>query len=286
MAGTDVALRVLVTGAYGLLGRTILDHAPESWRITGLDRDDMDIGDAESIELALTKHRPDIVINCAAFTDVDGAEANPFGALLVNEVGPRLLSFAANQHGARLIHISTDFVFDGEKSTPYVEGDKTKPISVYGETKLGGEQSVREICEDHLIIRTAWLYGDYGRNFPEIMRQLAERGPLKVVTDQSGSPTYAPHLAKAIVSNIESGLQGTVHLAGQGICTRMEWATELFAQLGGDVQIDSALTADFPTPAKRPQQSALTSEREDAALLPSWQSGVADYCRGLTKSKR
>ena len=279
-------LRVVVTGAGGLLGRTLLEHAPPSWEITGLKRDDLDVGDAESIESAFARLRPEVVINCAAFTDVDGAESNPFGALLVNEVGPRLLSFAANQHGSKLVHISTDFVFDGEKASPYVEGDKTNPLSIYGETKRNGEQAVREICDEHLIVRTAWLYGDYGRNFPEIMRKLAERGTIRVVNDQTGSPTYAPHLVTSLVANIESKLTGTLHLSGAGVCTRQGWAVELFKELGSDVQIDSALTSDFPTPAKRPQQSALVSERDDATLLPSWQDGVADYCRMLINSNR
>jgi dTDP-4-dehydrorhamnose reductase len=286
MDNTEIGLRVVVTGSGGLLGKTILEHAPKSWQIAGLTRDEMDIGDTESIESAFAKYQPNVVINCAAFTDVDGAESNPFGALLVNEVGPRLLSFAANQYDCKLIHISTDFVFDGGKPTPYIESDDTNPLSVYGETKLSGEQAVREVCENHLIVRTAWLYGDYGKNFPEIMRRLAERGPIKVVTDQTGSPTYAPHLAESIFSNIESGLQGTVHLAGQGVCTRQEWAHKLFEELQRDVQINDALTADFPTPAKRPKQSALITEREDTVKLPSWQSGVADYCRMLTKSNR
>jgi dTDP-4-dehydrorhamnose reductase len=279
-------LRVVVTGAGGLLGRTLLDHAPPSWEITGLKRNNLDVGDEQSIESAFVRHRPDLVINCAAFTDVDGAESNPFGALLVNEVGPRLLSFAANQHGAKLVHISTDFVFDGDKATPYVEDDKPNPLSIYGETKLSGEHAVREICKDYLIVRTAWLYGDYGRNFPEIMRQLAERGSLNVVNDQSGSPTYAPHLVKALASNIERGLDGTLHLAGAGLCTREGWAIELFNELGSDVQITSALTSDFPTPAKRPKLSALVSEREGVIALPSWRDGVADYCRVLTNSNR
>lgn len=279
-------LRIVVSGAGGLLGRTLVEHAPESWEIIGLTREDLDIGDSDSVDLAISKYKPDVVINCAAFTDVDGAESNPFGALLVNEVGARLLAFASNKYSAKLLHISTDFVFDGQKPTPYVESDTVNPLSVYGETKLSGEQAVAEICENFLIVRTAWLYGDYGRNFPDIMRGLAERGKIKVVTDQVGSPTYAPHLAKAIFSAVNADLCGIVHMSGSGACSRKDWATELFRVLKKDVQIDSASSSDFPTPAKRPKQSALASERSEVKKLPNWESGVSDYCLALTRSSK
>jgi len=206
-------MRILLTGAGGQLGRA-LQVALERHQLIALERRELDITDPAAVREALRRHRPELVLNAAAYTRVDGAESEPEAAFAVNAEGPRHLAKASAAGGIALLHMSTDYVFDGTANCPYDESAPANPRSVYGASKLAGEQAVREHNPRHLIVRTAWLYHTVGHNFPTTMLALAGRGEVRVVDDQRGSPTYAPHLTAAIARLIESGAAGIYHLAG------------------------------------------------------------------------
>jgi dTDP-4-dehydrorhamnose reductase len=243
------------------------------------DERDLDVCDAAMLATRFAQLRPDAVINCAAWTDVDGAESAEAAALAVNGVAPGLLADAANQCGAHLVHISTDYVFDGEASAPYVESDPPAPRGAYGRTKLAGEQAVLAAGGDHAIVRTAWLFGVGGRNFVATMLKLAGDGrdEVSVVADQVGSPTYAGHLAQALVEIAERRLGGIMHVAGGGQCSWADLAVATFASAGIDCAVRPVTTAEYPLPAPRPAWSVLASERADVPRLPPWQDGLAAY---------
>ncbi|MBB4661197.1 dTDP-4-dehydrorhamnose reductase [Conexibacter arvalis] len=278
--------RVLVTGAGGMLGQDVVRAA----RAAGLEpvalpRAELDVTDADAVAAALARARADAVVNCAAWTDVDGAEADPDGARAVNATAPGVLARAAADAGARLVHVSTDYVFDGDRpadAAPYVESDATGPRSVYGATKLEGEQAVAAAGGSHAIVRTSWLFGVGGANFAATMLRLAaERDELSVVTDQVGFPTATAHLAPALVS-LAAGearaAEGIVHVAGGGEpCSWNAFATEIFRQADVACRVLPCTTAEMPRPAPRPAFSALVSERDDAPRLPRWQEGLSDF---------
>ena len=275
-------MKFLLTGAGGLLGQTLQDHCPSGCELVALSHSDLDILDANATQEALAFHKPDAVINCAAYTAVDLAETEVDLALALNATGPSHLARATASAEVLLVHLSTDFVFDGEKQSAYLETDTPSPLSVYGHTKAIGERKIREHQpNNHLIVRTAWLYGDRPPGFPHLLLRLAARGALRVVTDQRGSPTYAPHLAKGLFKAIGSRARGTLHLAGGGTATRHEWAVELMKALGQAVPVSEAVSADFPTAATRPSNSTLSSAHPADLTLPSWQNGVADFVRAL-----
>ena len=207
------AMRVLVTGAGGQLGRA-LGPALRDHEVTALTRAQLDITDPAAVREAVRAHGPDLVLNAAAYNAVDRAETDREGAFAVNATGPRLLAEAAAGAGAAILHVSTDYVFDGEKGAPYDESDLPNPLSVYGRSKLAGEEAVRASNPRHYVVRTAWVYAASGKNFPLTILGLAEKGPVRVVDDQWGSPTYAPHLAQALAQLIVTGSFGTWHLAG------------------------------------------------------------------------
>lgn len=241
---------------------------------------ELDVTDRVALERWVAEFRPDVIVNCAAWTDVDGAESDPAGARAVNAVGAGNVARAAASCGARLIHVSTDYVFDGEKRTPYVESDPTGPRSVYGRTKLAGEQAVVGAAADlsYAIVRSSWLFGVGGRNFAATMLLLAEeRDEVTVVTDQIGCPTSTEHLAGALLELAQSDAHGVFHVAGQGACSWYDFTVEIFQRAGADCRVLPCTTADMPRPAPRPAFSVLGTERPETPLLPPWQDGLQNY---------
>lgn len=271
---------VLVTGAGGILGLAVtaaarrLDH-----EAIPLSRGELNVCDAAAVSEALVALAPDVVVNCAAWTDVDGAETAEAAALELNGVAPGLLAAAANANGARLIHMSTDYVFDGHSVQPYVETDATGPRSAYGRTKLAGEQAVIAAGGPHAIVRTSWLFGAGGRNFVATMLGMAaeDRDEVSVIADQVGCPTFAGHLATALVEIADRRLEGLMHVAGGGQCSWAELAAEAFSQSGAQCKVKPLSTREYPLPAERPAHSVLASARTDVPRLPPWQQGVAAY---------
>ena len=250
-----------------MLGRDVMRVAPEA---VGLTREELDITDPDAVRRVLRDVRPDAIVNCAAYTNVDGAEADEAAATRVN--GSDALADAAGD--AVLVYPSTDYVFDGEKREPYVESDPVAPRTAYGRSKLAGEHAAAR-APRHVIARTSWLFGVAGKNFVETM--LGLDGELKVVDDQVGSPTYTGHLAEALVDLATGRLAGVVHVAGSGQCSWYEFAAEIFRRAGKDVDLRPCTTAEFPRPAPRPAYSVLASERPDAPRLPDWRDGLAAY---------
>lgn len=245
-----------------------------------LSRAELDISNRDAVAAAVAQARPDALINCAAYTKVDAAESDPDAAAAVNATGPGLLAEAAASVGAWLVHVSTDYVFDGTKTSPYVESDPTGPRSVYGSTKLRGERAVAIAAPDtHTIVRSSWLFGTAGPCFPATMLRLAsEHDTLTVVDDQVGSPTFTGHLAPALVELATSRrLRGVVHLPASGECTWYQFAAQIMRQTNTSVEVRPITTEDFPTPARRPAYSVMRSERADAPVLPDWHQGLGDY---------
>ncbi len=275
-------MRVLVTGAGGMLGQDVVSAA----RLRGHDvhaylRAELDVTDGDVVAATFAQARPEAVVHCAAWTDVDGAETDQVGARAVNATGARNVAQAAARGDARLVHVSTDYVFAGDRpatAAPYVESDATGPHSVYGATKLLGEQRVAETGGSHAIVRSSWLFGTGGRNFVATMLALgAERDEVSVVTDQIGCPTSTEHLADALVTIAEGEAQGVMHVAGGGRCSWNELAAETFLRAGIDCRVLPCTTADMARPAPRPAFSAIRSERSDTPVLPPWQDGLANY---------
>jgi dTDP-4-dehydrorhamnose reductase len=275
-------MRVLVTGAGGMLGRDVLRACElRGHSVLGLPRAELDITDGPAVDATLARLRPDAVVNCAAWTDVDGAEAHETDALGVNSEAAGVVAAAAAMVGATVLYPSSDYVFDGNKTTPYVESDLTGPISAYGRSKLAGETSTAVANERHMIVRSSWLYGVGGRNFVETMLALAADQPeVLVVSDQIGCPTYTAHLAASIAELIEGEAFGIHHVAGGGACSWYDFAQEIFDQSGADCRVMAATTDMLARPARRPAYSALGSERSDARRLPSWKQGLAAYLAG------
>jgi dTDP-4-dehydrorhamnose reductase len=270
-------LRILLTGAGGQLGRALRQLVTQH-ELLPRTHAELDIAEPDAVAAAFDELAPEGVLNAAAYTAVDGAEAEPELAYRVNEAGARTLALASARRGIPLLHVSTDYVFDGEKGAPYVESDAVHPISVYGASKLAGEEAVRRANPRHFIVRTAWLYGPVGKNFALSIRAAAARGgPLRVVDDQWGSPSYAPHLAGAHEQLIATDAYGTHHLANTGVASRFEFAQALLAALGLPASLEPIPTSAWPTPARRPRNTALASERHTGIALPDWREGVRDF---------
>jgi len=255
-----------------------------------VDLPELDITDADAVDELLDRllDEPgslDAVVNCAAWTDVDGAETKREAAQAVNADGAGNLARAAARIGVPLLHISTDYVFDGVapldahgRPRPYVESDPTHPRSVYGASKLDGERQVLAAWPGHTVVRTAWLYGLDGPNFVETMLRLAgEREAVQVVDDQFGSPTWSGHLAPAVLGLLEREVSGLVHMTGAGEVSWNGFAKEIFRQAEVDCRVEEATTAQMARPAPRPAWSALESERDDVLPMPPWQDGLAGY---------
>ena len=272
-------MKLLVTGAAGMLGRDVMLAAGNAGHdLVGFGRAELDITDAAALAKKFDLERPDIVINCAAWTDVDGAEAEEQAAFAVNGTGAGNVAAAAAAVGASVVYVSSDYVFDGAKAAPYVESDQVAPLSAYGRTKLAGEEATIAANKRHFVVRSAWLFGIGGPNFVETMLRLAGSGnEVLVVRDQVGSPTYTWHLAYGIVRLIEGIEFGIHHMAAAGQCSWYEFAREIFEQAKVECKVLSITTEEFGRPAPRPPFSALTSQREHAIRLPSWQDGLAGY---------
>ncbi len=253
--------------------------------LIGMDLPEIDITDPASVAEAIRRAAPDAVLNCAAYTDVDGQESNREQAQAVNADGAGNLARGAAEAGVALAHVSTDYVFSGEaprdssgNPRSYLESDPTGPRSVYGETKLAGERQVLAASPRHTIARTAWLFGIGGRNFPATMLALAEtREEVQVVTDQVGCPTWSGHLAPALLGLLEREVSGLVHLAGSGHVSWNGFAAEIFRQAEVHCRVEDASSAEMARPAPRPAWSALETERDDVLPLPPWQDGLAGY---------
>ncbi len=273
-------MRLLVTGAGGMLGRAVVEAATRLGHdVRAASRAELDITDAAAARDVVADARAQAVINCAAYTDVDGAESDWARAEAVNCTGAGNVAAAAARAGASVVHVSTDYVFDGSKREPWLESDPTGPLGVYGETKLGGEHAVAEANARHAIVRTAWLYGAGGKNFVDTMLGLgAQRDEVAVVTDQVGCPTWTGHLAGALVELAERPDDtGIHHIASAGSCSWNELTLELFERARIECRVRPATSAQFPRPAQRPAYSVLGTERAQPLRLPSWQQGVADY---------
>jgi len=252
-------MHYLIVGHKGMLGSCLCRALSEAGRqVTGTDIDEFDITRPEDTRREIEKIRPDLIVNCAAYTDVDGSETHPDTAHAVNATGPENLAAAASRIGVKLIHISTDFVFDGKKGSAYKETDPTAPLSVYGASKLAGERALAAKTDHYMIIRTSWLYGPGGRNFVKTILQLAvQKDVLDVVDDQRGSPTYVLDLAQAIRDLSQLEYTGTVHFSNAGDCTWCEFASRIVTLAGRKTAVRPTTTDRFPRPAKRPPYSVL-----------------------------
>jgi dTDP-4-dehydrorhamnose reductase len=273
-------MRLLVTGAGGMLGRAVVEAAQRLGHdVRAATRADLDITDPGAVAQAVAGLRPGAVINCAAYTDVDGAESDRETAAAINGDGAGHVAAAAELAGAAIIHVSTDYVFDGSKREPWLESDAVAPLGAYGESKLAGELAVAAANPAHAIVRTAWLFGAGGKNFVDTMLALgAAREEVSVVTDQVGCPTWTGHLAAALVELAERPVQtGIHHVAGTGSCSWNELAIEVFDRALIDCRVLPTTTAAFPRPAPRPAYSVLGTERSNPLVLPPWQDGVAAY---------
>jgi dTDP-4-dehydrorhamnose reductase len=272
-------MKLLVTGAAGMLGHDVMLAAGNAGHeVIGFGHTELDVTDAAAITAKFEHERPAVVINCAAWTDVDGAEDAEEAAMEVNRTGAGNVAVAAAAVGASVVYPSSDYVFDGAKGSPYVETDQPAPLSAYGRSKLAGEEATRAANRRHFVIRSSWLFGVGGPNFVETMLRLAaDHGEVLVVRDQVGSPTYTWHLAYGIVRLIEGVEFGIHHMVGAGTCSWYEFAREIFEQAKIECRVLSATTEMLGRPAPRPAYSALTSQRDHAIELPSWQDGLAGY---------
>jgi len=276
-------MKLLVTGAAGMLGREVVAAAERlGHEVAAWDLPECDLTDAGATLAAIRRLEPRAVVNCAAYTNVDAAEADEATATLVNGDAAGNVARACAAAGARLVHVSTDYVFDGSKREPWIESDATSPLGAYGRSKLHGEDLVRAELPDHAIVRTAWLFGPHGPNFVSTMLRLAaERDEVQVVTDQVGSPTFAGHLAPALVDMAERTDTGIFHGAGSGSCSWYELTLEAYDAAGVACRVLPTTAEQFARPAPRPAYSVLGSEREHPITLPPWQEGVRAHLAAL-----
>lgn len=283
-------MKVLLTGANGQLGRCVQDvFAGTGHELLALDRGALDIADAAAVQEAMAQYRPDVILNAAAYTAVDKAESEPDEARAINSLAPGILAAAAKNVGAKLIHVSTDYVFDGGANIPYRETDLVNPQGIYGISKLEGEHAVQASGANCVILRTAWVFSEYGNNFLKTMLRLgAERSELSVVADQIGCPTYAGDIAKACLAIVDAfrdgkPCYGIYHFAGDEAVSWHGFASAIFIEakrqgvLAQLPEVKAIATADYPTPAKRPPYSVLGTANltNDYKVAPSnWRHGV------------
>ena len=274
-------MHFVITGAAGMLGQDLVAAAKSAGHeAVALQRAHLDISDQAAVDDALNSSRANVVFNCAAWTNVDGAETSPDEAVAINGAGAGNVARAAAAAGAWTIHVSSDYVFDGTKRSPYLESDVVGPVSSYGRSKLEGEHEVAAAApQRYTIVRSSWLFGAGGPCFPAtILRLAAERDELNVVDDQVGCPTYTGHLSSALLDLAARRPLGIVHVAGGGSCSWYEFARAIVAGSGLRCEVKPCTTAEMPRPATRPAYSVLRSERGDEApALPDWHDGLAEY---------
>lgn len=277
----------LITGGGGMLATDLAEELRNRGHVAvELTREQCDVTDADAVNAAIGQHRPDIIVNCAAYTAVDRAESEEALANAINGSAVEALAHAANQHGCVLTQISTDFVFDGSKRSPYEVNDTPCPVSAYGRSKLLGEHAAAR-AERHVIIRTSWLFGVHGKNFVEAIRNQVRKGtnPLRVVNDQRGCPTYTPHLAHAIIRLSQLAMddpnaRGIFHYADADECTWWDFARAIVEEAGSDVTVNPVTSAEFAAPAPRPAYSVLSTaryERITGVQPESWRDGLHEY---------
>ncbi len=271
-------MKVLVAGAGGQLGLELAELLPDKGHeVVALARKELDITDADAVAGALDEHRPDLVANAAAYTNVDGCESEVGLAYAGNALGPRNLALHCERLGCALLHVSTNYVFDGEAEHPYQPFDLPNPVSVYARTKLAGEEYVRDLCSRWYVVRSAGVYGQ-GHNFVRTMlRASRERDSLKVKDDEFISPTYARDLARGIVDIIDSGLYGLYHVTNSGSCSWYEFAREIFELAGVEVEVAPVPGSEYPLPADRPANGLLADPA--APKLRHWKEALEDYLR-------
>lgn len=280
-------MKVLVTGANGMLGSDLCEALAGKHEVIGVDMQDFDITDRAAVAAAVRDLAPQWMVHCAAWTDVDGCERDPARAFRQNALGTGHVAAAAAAAGAALVYLSTDYVFDGEKAEPYTEFDHPNPVSVYGASKLAGEEAVRRLSLDYYLVRSAWLYGRHGNNFVRTILQAAEtREVLQVVGDQYGSPTYTRDLAQGIVDLILSRrlLPGVHHLVNSGTCSWAELAAEALRLAGRATRVEPIPASEWPSPTRRPAQSVLRSRWLELMGLPTrrdWKAALADYLKEM-----
>ncbi|MBO3462341.1 dTDP-4-dehydrorhamnose reductase [Aetokthonos hydrillicola Thurmond2011] len=287
--------KILLIGSNGQVGKELLQILEPYENVIPITRSTVDITQSSSLCGVIREHQPEIIINAAAYTAVDKAESEPELAKTINGLAPGILAEEAEKLGAFLIHISTDYVFDGESSHPYRETDPTNPLSVYGETKLMGEQAIEKSCADHFILRTAWVYGTYGKsNFVKTMLRLgAEREEIRVVTDQIGSPTWARDIADAIaqiIPKFSSEIAGIYHYTNSGVASWYDFAITIFEEaqhLGFPLKVKRVIpitTSEYPTPARRPSYSVLSCGKISSILgihPPHWRLSLRQMIQEL-----
>ncbi|HDR7781238.1 dTDP-4-dehydrorhamnose reductase [Bacillus wiedmannii] len=279
-------MKVLVTGAKGQLGQDILcllENQP--WEVFGFGREELDITNEEKVREKVLSIKPDIIIHTAAYTQVDQAESDEETAFKVNAEGTKYLAQAAEAAKAKFCYVSTDYVFDGTKNEPYKVDDQTNPQTVYGRSKLVGEQYTQKYCSTSYIVRTSWVFGLYGNNFVKTMLRLAEeKNELGVVHDQVGSPTYTADLASFIINLVQSDKYGIYHGSNSGVCSWYEFAKEIFEQSNIEIVVNPLTTEDFPRPAARPKYSVLNKEMvEDNGFesFQDWKEALKDFLKKL-----
>ncbi|MEQ4532332.1 MAG: dTDP-4-dehydrorhamnose reductase [Mixta sp.] len=274
-------MRVLLTGAYGQLGRSLLDRFPADWVLLACGSAELDITNRAAVERIVRRFRPQVIMNAAAYTAVDKAETDRIRAMKINAIGPENLARAAREVGAQLIHISTDYVFDGSKPTPYIESDAPCPVNFYGLSKWEGEKRVQAMLPRAIIIRTSWVFSEYGNNFVKTMLRLAQtQQTLRVVNDQRGCPTYAGDLAQAMIALARDvHAAGIYHYCGDKAVSWYEFAQAIFSLFSGyypalrSVEVLPVTTASYKQQAIRPVNSVMTSERT-AYLASCWDKAL------------
>lgn len=275
-------MKVLITGAAGMLGQDVaVEFRRRGFHVIAMDRAMLDITCLEHVKRAIGGHSPGIVINCAAYTDVDGAESEPQMSFFINGLGPRNLALACRETGSVLVHISTDYVFSGDRERPYGVYDPTRPVNVYGASKLWGERAVLQLLKTCYLVRTSWLFGPGGKNFVSTMIKLGRAGkPVKVVDDQFGCPTFTEDLAMALADLVETGCYGIYHITNQNPTNWFGFAGAIFKNCNLSLNIIPCKTREMDRPAKRPAFSVLDSfplKETIGYLLPGWDDALRRY---------
>ncbi|MEE0396918.1 MAG: dTDP-4-dehydrorhamnose reductase [Lachnospiraceae bacterium] len=279
-------MKVLVTGVKGQLGYDVMaELAKRNIEAIGVDIDEMDITDKISVEKVIGEAAPDVVVHCAAYTAVDAAEDNEALCRRVNADGTRNIAEVCKKLDCKMVYISTDYVFDGQGTRPWEPDDERHPLNVYGQTKYEGELAVQENLSKYFIVRIAWVFGKNGKNFVKTMLKLAEtHDKLTVVNDQFGSPTYTYDLTRLLVDMIQTDKYGIYHATNEGICTWYEFACEIFRQAGVKIEVTPVPASEYPTKAKRPENSRLDKSKlteNGFERLPSWQDALGRYLKEI-----